>query len=219
MKNKAISICDHIISDDIDVIALTETWLGTDVDNAVLQDLVPNGFDVIHNLRVNLKGGGVAIIFRKNIKMTKYHMNKTFTQFEHLECTMSTNGSKLQICVIYRPPPSKVNKLTPSSFFNEWVDYISSHVIDTEELLITGDFNFHLDNANDTSSQKFLSTLSEYGLTQHVKTSTHVSGHILDVVITRDCTNILKIPPKVNDTFICDSKGVSYSDHKGINTV
>ena len=55
--------------------------------------------------------------------------------------------------------------------------------------------------------------------TQHVKTSTHVSGHILDVVITRDCTNILKIPPKVNDTFICDSKGVSYSDHKGINTV
>lgn len=80
-------------------------------------------------------------------------------------------------------------------------------------------FNFHLDNVNDRSSQKFLSTLSEYGLTQHVKTSTHVSSHILDVVITRDCTNILKIPPKVNDTFICDSKGVSYSDHKGINTV
>lgn len=71
MKNKAISICDHIISDDIDVIALTETWLGTDVDNAVLQDLVPNGFDVIHNLRVNLKGGGVAIIFRKNLKNDK----------------------------------------------------------------------------------------------------------------------------------------------------
>lgn len=94
-------------------------------------------------------------------------MNKTFTQFEHLECTMSTNCSKLRICVVYRPPPSKVNKLTPSSFFNEWVDYISSHVIDTEELRITGDFNFHLDNANDTSSQKFLSTLSDWRTVSH----------------------------------------------------
>lgn len=71
VKNKAISICDHIISDYIDVIALTETWLGTDVYNAVLQDLVPNGYDVIHNPRVNRKGGGVAIFFRKNIKMSK----------------------------------------------------------------------------------------------------------------------------------------------------
>lgn len=65
MKNKAISICDHIISDDIEVIALTETWLGTDVDNAVLQDLVPNGYDVIHNPRVNLRVGVLQSFFGK----------------------------------------------------------------------------------------------------------------------------------------------------------
>lgn len=35
----------------------------------------------------------------------------------------------------------------------------------------------------------------------------------------RDCINILKIFLKVNDMFICDFKGVFYSDYKGINMV
>ncbi|XP_062587414.1 uncharacterized protein LOC134249071 [Saccostrea cucullata] len=72
---------------------------------------------------------------------------------------------------------------------------------------------------NDMSTQKFINTLSEYGLVQHVKTPTHVRGHLLDVVITRECTKILKHPPTVDESFICDSRGMSYSDHKGINTV
>jgi hypothetical protein len=32
-----------------------------------------------------------------------------------------------------------------SVFFEEWSKYINQHVIAREELLITGDLNFHLD--------------------------------------------------------------------------
>jgi len=48
VKNKALSICDHIISNNIDIMALTETWLGTDVDNIVPGDLIPDGYDFYH---------------------------------------------------------------------------------------------------------------------------------------------------------------------------
>ena len=48
MKNKALSICDHIISNNIDIMALSQTWLGTDVDNIVLGDLIPDGYYFYH---------------------------------------------------------------------------------------------------------------------------------------------------------------------------
>ena len=38
VKNKALSVSDLIISNKIDLAALTETWLGTDIDSIVLGD-------------------------------------------------------------------------------------------------------------------------------------------------------------------------------------
>jgi hypothetical protein len=36
---------------------LTETWLGTDVDNIVLCDLIPDGYDFYHVPRQHQRGG------------------------------------------------------------------------------------------------------------------------------------------------------------------
>ena len=106
-----------------------------------------------------------------------------------------------------------------SVFFEEWYKYINKHVIAREELLITGDLNFHLDKPTDPSSQKFLSLLHEHGLTQHVNEPTHAHGHILDVAITRDNSSILQPSPSIDENYLSDSKGISFVDHKGISTI
>ena len=46
-------------------------------------------------------------------------------------------------------------------------------------LLITGDFNIHLDNASDNLSSNFLTLLSSFNLSQHVNFPTHDRNHTL----------------------------------------
>ena len=43
-KNKALSVADFVISLDIDVLALSETWLGTDTNHQIINELVPSGY-------------------------------------------------------------------------------------------------------------------------------------------------------------------------------
>ena len=52
--------------------------------------------------------------------------------------------------------------------------------------MITGDFNFHVDNYLDKSSQDFLALIDSFNLSQHVCSPTHRAGQILDLLITRD---------------------------------
>ena len=44
VKNKATYVADLVSSHDIDILALTETWLGSVVDNHVMGQLVPEGY-------------------------------------------------------------------------------------------------------------------------------------------------------------------------------
>jgi hypothetical protein len=55
-KNKALSVSDYIVTQDYDVVALTETWLGTSVDKKCIAELVPSGYSMKHVPRHGSKG-------------------------------------------------------------------------------------------------------------------------------------------------------------------
>ena len=63
LKNKTTSLFDFIVSQNIDVLALTETWLCCG-NNAVLNELLPPGYDIGHVDRER-RGDGVALIYKK----------------------------------------------------------------------------------------------------------------------------------------------------------
>ena len=90
--------------------------------------------------------------------------------------------------------------------------YIEQFVEVQEELLIVGDFNIHVDSSNN-ESQSFLDILNANGLIQYVKSSTHQKGHILDLVITLEHSNLLKRPPVVFISGVSDVKSSSSLDH------
>ena len=72
---------------------------------------------------------------------------------------------------------------------NEFCDEFSSlleHISTiSEEVVITGDFNIHIDNVNDRDGMKLRDLLDIANLTQHVNGVTHLHGHTLDLLISR----------------------------------
>ena len=60
--------------------------------------------------------------------------------------------------------------------------------------MIAGDFNIHVDDESDVHAGKLMDLLSCHNLRQHVTCPTHVQGHTLDLLITRDDQPITVLP-------------------------
>ena len=70
-------------------------------------------------------------------------------------------------------------------FMDEFEDMVGDYMIHPSDVMITGDFNIHVDDPSDNSANRLKQILSSAGLTQHVTEPTHVRGHCLDLLITR----------------------------------
>ena len=62
------------------------------------------------------------------------------------------------------------------------------------ETIICGDFNIKYNNSQSTDVANFADLLDCAGFVQHVTGSTHVSGNVLDLIITHRCSNIITSP-------------------------
>jgi hypothetical protein len=107
------------------------------------------------------------------------------------------------VIVIYRPPYSVNHQIPTGVFFTEFSDYLESFLRCKEQLQITGDFNFHLNDNQNIDALKFLDLLETFNLQQHVTNSTHLHGNILDLIITRTSEELLAKPPRI-ERFISD---------------
>ena len=126
LKNKTTSLFDFIVSHNLDVLALTETWL-CNGDNIILNELLPPGYDIRHVDR-GRRGGGVALIYKKDISFRNIVTTNEITQFELLDCIIKVNKLSTRVVVVYRPPPSCKNGLRYEDFVVEWASYIEQFV-------------------------------------------------------------------------------------------
>ena len=108
---------------------------------------------------------------------------------------------------MYRLQYSSFHPVIVDVFFEEFSAYLELIILSSEPLLITGDFNIHVDVVGDPVSAKFLDLLEAMDVRQHVTTPTHQSGHTLDLIITRQCDALVKDPP-VSDYHISDHRSV-----------
>ena len=58
----------------------------------------------------------------------------------------------------------------------------------TENLVIIGDFNFHIESTS-SNSKTFNSLIDSFDLTQKVNFPTHIYGHTLDLLLTKSNNN------------------------------
>ena len=212
-NGKATSVCNFVLDNRIDILALTETWLtNSDRDNpalATISQTLPN-FD-IHHIPRSTPGGGVGVLLEKGFNVV-LNKNIPVCSFEYIDLTVRSSSAPchIRLVVIYRPPKSRKNRQTPNVFFGEFSTLLETLQSKNLGLLLAGDFNFHMDSEVSVHSQTFAEILHKVNLQNHVNSPTHRSNHTLDLIISRVDDHLVsnvstsQALPSDHDTVMCD---------------
>jgi hypothetical protein len=131
-------ITHHLLSNRLDILAITETWLTVQHGEDKLLGICPDGFVAVHNPRIMTSGGGVALLFRSTIRVgCLFTVNFTASSFEYLATSLTVNSVCLRVVVIYRSTRENACHFTEFSYFLDLLVLLPSR------LLIVGDFNIH----------------------------------------------------------------------------
>ena len=148
ISNKTTAIHDFITSNQVDVLAISESWMRGKENNKPEKiqhhEILPKSHHMIILPRPDgARGGGLAILYKKcfGVKILDYSKKKS-DQFEYLVLSVAVNKSILRLILLYRPNPTKVNGLSVARFWEQFEEFLSKHICCTEELIITGDLNF-----------------------------------------------------------------------------
>ena len=156
-----------------------------------MNKLTPEGYSMHQVSRKGDKGGGgVAVVYKNTMGFAEIP-TLSFTTFEYLDAKFKNPGGKpIRMVVLYRPPMNNTKEC--EKFLKEFANLVEVVILDKSTLIITADFNYHVDNINDADAASFLSLLKDLGLHQHVKTPTHEKGHILDLILTRESESLVR---------------------------
>ncbi|ELT99034.1 hypothetical protein CAPTEDRAFT_212467 [Capitella teleta] len=113
ISNKSEMLRERIYTVDksTDILALTETWL-REGDDATTMEICPPGYKFIGMPRYScVRGGGVGFVVAPDTVADKSSTTNNFRTFELLTIKVKAK-QPLHLFLIYRPPPSKHNKLT-----------------------------------------------------------------------------------------------------------
>ena len=182
-SGKTEDFIDHVVQSQVDLCVVTETFL-TEQNNVTQAALHPSGYAFQDQPRLNgVTRGGVGIIYRDTFQISKLSHEER-RSFELSEWQVSWHNYCMRLCVVYHQPYSTSHPITDATFMHEFKSYLDTTVLVEELLCITGDFNLHIDDPDDTYGCQFSNLLSSYGLVNHVTFPTHQAGHTLDLVIT-----------------------------------
>ena len=162
IKNKDQLIRNYILDNSFDISVITETWIGNSVaDDAwcACSNLNNNGLNIITSNRSGRRGGGLAIVSRDGINVVKKQENE-LESFQYAIWEVNNKSSTFNIMGLYRPPYSNMNKTTIKFFTNEVTELITELITTYNDLIITGDFNIHANDTNDTDAVQFISAMT-----------------------------------------------------------
>ena len=144
VNNKTAILVDHILEEKIDICVVTETWL-KDVDSVSIVALSPPGYYFKHfSRKSDRKGGGTGVLYNEIVKI-KFVDGEEKRSFEFSEWNCKIVNHTVKLIAVYRPPYSLAHAVTSNMFFEEFTSFLENVVMCPEILLITGDFNFHMD--------------------------------------------------------------------------
>ena len=126
------AVADLATSHDLDLIALTESWIKPNSTIAHLADSTPPGYSLYSKHRPlpkkfnldNTLGGGVAFLVKDShtiISVTP----ADHTSFEAFSIVIKLPSGNLTIYCIYRPPPSSKYFVEFSTFLNEFQSFLT----------------------------------------------------------------------------------------------
>ena len=121
---------------------------------------------------------------------------------EIMESLLVTKKRKVRFVCIYRPEPSDKNHYTMTEYYDEFSEIMAHYNMLSDELVVLGDFNFHVNKPHKSDVKEFMSILEANNLTNWVHEPTHISGNTLDLIITREKSSIVawhKVDEQISD--------------------
>lgn len=166
LNRNGFKLKDHVVEYDCDIVGITETWLSSDevIANQIIGDTCPEGYKMSHVPRqTGQRGGGVGILHKDCLEIRNVldGCKDRFTSFEYSEHLLKS-AKWVRLIIIYRPPPSTANGLSNTQFFSEFSMLLERVVLLPTDILILGDFNFHVDDSTDSAAACFLHLLDAF---------------------------------------------------------
>jgi len=182
-KHKELQLL--VMEENLDIIAITETWLTDKIQDSEINIL---GYQLIRQDRqklVKLRGGGVALYIRNELNALVRQDFHELNFPESLWCEINCKGEETLVGVCYRAPDSRLDQ-------DEALYSLISKTRD-KKVIILGDFNFtELDWSGIDKldvSHPFVECLSDNFLNQLVDEPTR-EGRYLDLVLSTDESSI-----------------------------
>ena len=201
IRNKTSDFVTSVTDENYDICMVTETWLKED-DSAKRIECTLPGFDFLDVPRIDRNGGGTGLLAKSRLKARLVH-SSCKSSFEFSEWKLKCQSGFITLIIVYRPPYSAQHPVTARTFIEEFSNYLESAIITPNKLLIGGDFNIHVNDQSDATAKTFLDLLKNYDLINHVWQPTHVAGHTLDLIITRN-NNEISLDSPHTKSFISD---------------
>ena len=107
--NKLDYVFDHIFDNDLDIVALTETWLPNEENNNthVITECSNHGY-TLHYVPRN-SGGGVGVFINDRVKLvTRLETVNSAVSFESMETMITIVSISIRLVVIYRMPTKNI---------------------------------------------------------------------------------------------------------------
>ena len=94
------------------------------------------------------------------------------------------------VIMVYHLPYSDQAPTTNAMFLDEVTDFLATFLVKHNNIIITGDFNIHVNDTNDPEAQIFLDNMEALGLDNHVNFAKHNRGNTLDLVLTEALSSL-----------------------------
>ena len=161
IPNKMLQFKEYILDKDVDICAITETWLKQDPNDDTIKEVPPTGYKIVTTPRSDGRmGGGIALVFKEHLSISPLAAQEDLTSMEHNAFNLCLQHTTITIHVIYRYPNTST-----LNFCNELVQIAESTINSGgKKTIFTGDFNIHMDQVDTPDTITFNDVLDSLNL-------------------------------------------------------
>ena len=156
---------DYITELDYHVAGVTETWLHPGIDDATVS---VEGFNFIHQDRINRRGGGVGLYIKNSIQFNVVNFG-CLDFVEYMWVKLLINSKNILLGILYRPPGTNLD-----SFFQYFEDILSDLYTSYDNIVCLGDFNINLLDLNN-KTKKLEDIADIFSMKQYIQQPTRVN--------------------------------------------
>ena len=103
IPNKILQFQEYILYKDVDICAITETWLKQDPNVDTVKEVPPTGYKIVSTPRSDGRmGGGIGLVFKEHLSLSLLAAQEGLTSMEHNAFNLCLQHTTITIHVIYR---------------------------------------------------------------------------------------------------------------------